>query len=289
MKTHGPLREALALKERAGSSGQASSRALASGAGWRVSDVLCTSGPRDRAFEERHGGVAIAAVLAGTFSYRGSHGRALMTPGSLLLGNSETCFSCGHEHGEGDRCLSFYFDAAVFERIAADVGARRAEFSRNRIAANRATAPAITHALQLLHGQADAAEVAYSLAALALRMNQSVRVAATSLRDERRVIDVVRWLEQSIAEPHTLDALAGRAHLSPYHFLRVFKSVVGASPHQFILRARLRLAAQQLVATAEPVTAIAYSVGFSDLAHFTRSFSAEFGMSPMRYRSGARI
>jgi AraC family transcriptional regulator len=78
-------------------------RLLARGDRWTVKDVVCTSGPGDRSFEEQHSQVSIAIVVAGTFQYRSTTGRALMTPGSLLLGNAGHCFECGHEHGRGDR------------------------------------------------------------------------------------------------------------------------------------------------------------------------------------------
>lgn len=70
-------------------------RVLARGAGWEVSDVQCTLGPCDRPFEERHSGVSIAAVVAGTFQYRSSAARELMTPGSLLLGNAGQYYDAG--------------------------------------------------------------------------------------------------------------------------------------------------------------------------------------------------
>ena len=82
-------------------------------------------------------------------------------------------------------------------------------------------------------------------------------------------------------------ALAGMAKLSPYHFLRSFKAVTGVTPHQWLLRARLRDAAGKLAATRTPVTNIALDVGFEDLSNFTRSFHAEFGASPRRYRLAA--
>ena len=50
-------------------------------------------------------------------------GRTLLTPGSLLLGDAGGCFTCGHQHGEGDRCLAFHFEPAFFEQLAADAGA----------------------------------------------------------------------------------------------------------------------------------------------------------------------
>src|SRR5262245_46027458 len=47
---------------------------LACGHGWRVLDIRCTSGPRDRPFEERHSEVCIAVVTGGTFTYRTTQG-----------------------------------------------------------------------------------------------------------------------------------------------------------------------------------------------------------------------
>lgn len=77
-------------------------KVLASGSGWRVSDVVCTSGPRDRCYVEQHSAYSIALVTDGNFQYRTSQGSALMTPGSLLLGNEGACFECGHQrHGPG--------------------------------------------------------------------------------------------------------------------------------------------------------------------------------------------
>ena len=88
-------------------------------------------------------------------------------------------------------------------------------------------------------------------------------------------------------ERHAIPDLARRSGISPYHFVRVFRSVTGATPHQWLLRARLRSAAQQLAATRARVTDIALDVGFEDLSNFVRSFRAEFGVSPRQYRLAA--
>ena len=92
---------------REGISSPPKSRLIASGDGWTVSDIVCTAGPRDRPFEEGHTQTSIAIVVGGTFQYRSSTGRDLMTPGSWLLGNPGESFTCGHDHGIGDRCVAF--------------------------------------------------------------------------------------------------------------------------------------------------------------------------------------
>ncbi|MGB8949374.1 MAG: hypothetical protein WCC05_10225, partial [Candidatus Sulfotelmatobacter sp.] len=101
------LDRALTGRTLSGEPGHTSARRIAHGNGWTVSDIVCTSGPQDRPFEERHTGFSIAIVAAGSFQYRSAAGHELMTPGSLLLGNAGQCFECGHQHGRGDRSLSF--------------------------------------------------------------------------------------------------------------------------------------------------------------------------------------
>src|SRR5262249_23861024 len=147
------LEHALAERRRNGSAGRMWAGVLAQGEGWRVADVLCTHGPQDRPFEEHNPHFAVAIVTAGSFQYRGSsHDAAasgeLMTPGSLLLGNAGRYFECGHEHGAGDRCLSFTYSPGDFERLAADAGrgGGRAAFRRLRLPPLRALAPLVARA-----------------------------------------------------------------------------------------------------------------------------------------------
>jgi AraC-like DNA-binding protein len=102
----------------------------------------------------------------------------------------------------------------------------------------------------------------------------------------QRVTDVVRLMER---EPDgqqalTLRALADAAGLSPYHFLRTFSAITGTTPHQFILRARLRRAAVRLRVEDTRILDIALDSGFDDLSNFNRAFRAEFGASPRGYR-----
>ena len=78
--------------------------------------------------------------------------------------------------------------------------------------------------------------------------------------------------------------LARMANLSPYHFLRIFECLTGVTPHQFILRARLRAAATRLVEEPHKILDIALDCGFGDVSNFNRAFRTEFGMSPRRYR-----
>jgi AraC family transcriptional regulator len=109
--------------------------------------------------------------------------------------------------------------------------------------------------------------------------------AIAAARDPAAIARVLSELESRSAQPLGLGEMAAVAGLSQFHFLRTFRNTTGVTPHQWLLRARLRDAARRLATSREPVTEIALDVGFEDLSNFIRSFRAEFGLSPSRYRA----
>lgn len=269
-----------------------SAHVLAAGNGWRVQDVICTHGPRDRPFEEQHGSVSIAAVTAGTFQYRTQQGAATLVPGALLLGNHGTCYECGHAHAIGDRCLAFHFTPAFFEAVAADVpGARRTDFAGASLPPSEALMPLLAEA-ETARDANDSeafAELALRLAGAALTLQAPETPAPPPrVRDERRITDAVRRIEADPQAPLTVSALARGAGMSAYHFLRTFRRVAGMTPHQYILRTRLMRAALRLRQSRNPVTTIAYDAGFNDLSTFNRRFRRLIGVPPSAYRARRR-
>ena len=84
------LQQALARRAATGAAAcHPTCRVLARGDGWVVEDLICASGPQDPIFEERHGHVSIAMVLAGTFQYRGSAGQSFANGGSANGGSAK--------------------------------------------------------------------------------------------------------------------------------------------------------------------------------------------------------
>src|SRR5262249_511738 len=155
------------------------------------------------------------------------------------LGNAGRCFSCGHEHGEGDHCAAFFFAPELLERVAADSGVRRTSFPTHRLPFTRATAPLIARASEALAempAPGALEEVAVGVASTVLSAHHESRLPKFTAQDERRVAEVVRHMESTLDDSHTLLALSKQAALSPYHFLRVFRKLTGVSPHQFLLR-----------------------------------------------------
>ena len=287
---------AVARRRTRGGPGRVDARLLAKGDGWTVEDVVCSCGPRDRPYDEQHDHVAIAIVTSGTFQYRGSgsNGREMMTPGSLLLGSPGQCFECGHEHGTGDRCLSFRFTPEYFEAITAGSGARAAgcAFRSLRLPPVRTLSPVIADACAALAGSTDVAweELGIRLAARAVQADHDVEPdrSAISPAAVARVTPTVRMIEAQPATDLTLIRLAREARLSPFHYLRTFESLTGATPHQYLLRARLRAAATRLATEPARILDVALDAGFGAVSNFNRAFRAEFGVSPRVYRQRRR-
>lgn len=82
--------------------------------------------------------------------------------------------------------------------------------------------------------------------------------------------------------------LAREAGLSPDHFLRIFESLTGATPHRYLLRTRLRAAAARLAMDSAKILDVALDAGFGDVSNFNRAFRAEFKVSPTVYRRRLR-
>lgn len=280
------VERALAQRRNSGGPGCTRPRVIANGEGWTVADVVCTSGPQDRPFEERHSQYTIAIVLAGSFQYRSSLGRSVMTPGSLMLGSNGQGFECGHEHGEGDRCVSFSYAPEYFERLAFEAGAsaRGVVFPAVRIPPVRSLSPLVAYAAAGAMGSTEVpwAEVGVKLAVHAIELAGRVSTPRrVPVNTEVRVTRAIRTIERHLDERLPLDALARRAGLSPFHFLRTFERVTGLTPHQSVRRARLREAAIRLAAGANRVLEIALDCGFGDVSNFNRAFRTEFGHSPL--------
>ena len=288
------LERALARRREDGTAGRTSPRVIARGDGWTVADVLCTCGPGDHPFEERHPCYTVAIVLAGSFQYRSTGGRELMTPGSLMLGNHGQCFECGHQHGEGDRCVSFWYRPDYFERLAADVGARGsdARFRVPRLPPSRALSPLAARAGAVAADSAGVPweELAVTLAGRAVNLAAGVssRQHGWPPNSEARVTRAVRAIDRDPAAAPVLGQLAREAGFSPYHFLRTFRSLTGITPHQYVLRARLRDAACRLAAGTDKVLDVALDSGFGDVSNFNRAFRGEFGVSPRVFRRVSR-
>jgi len=266
------------------------SRTLFQSSSLRVVDRRCTASAADAPFTERHADYSLSYVRRGTFGYR-SRGTAFeLVAGSVLVGYPADEYVCTHDHarGDGDECLSFHLAPALVEAV----GDRAAAWRRGCV-------PPLSELMVLgelaqaaAEGRTDAAldEVGIALAARFVEVvSRRARAASRApARDRGRAVDAARWLDAHAAEPVDLTGAASVVGLSPFHFLRVFASVLGVTPHQYLVRARLRRAARLLADDSRSITDVAFDAGFADLSNFVRTFHRAAGVSPGSFRRAAQ-
>ncbi len=251
-----------------------------------VFDYRCPARIGDRPFAERHEVHSLAYVRKGAFGYRARGRHYELVAGSLLIGRPGDEFTCSHDHVCGDECLSFGFSPALIEEIGGNDAWRTmgvAPQAELMVLGEMAQAAAI--------GRSDKAldEIGLLLAARFLRLTGSETKKQTVLaRDRRRAVEAALWIDANCDQPIDLDTVSRQAGLSQFHFLRLFARVLGVTPHQYLLRSRLRRAARLLTDEERPITDIAFDVGFGDLSNFVRSFHRAAGVSPREFRKASR-
>lgn len=101
----------------------------------------------------------------------------------------------------------------------------------------------------------------------------------------RRIHKVQDYIEQHIGQAMSIEDLANAAGFSKYHFSRIFQSMLHESPAQYVNRIRMKYAMFLLAHREDKnMTDIAFELGFTDSAVFSRAFKNFFGMSPREYR-----
>jgi YesN/AraC family two-component response regulator len=109
--------------------------------------------------------------------------------------------------------------------------------------------------------------------------------STVTLSQYHKVLQAVRFINDNYRTDICLDAVAGEAGMSPSHFSRIFKKVMGL-PYQDYLNGRRITKAKNLLRTSpRSVTEIAISLGFSDPTGFGRIFKKLTGQTPSSYRS----
>jgi AraC-like DNA-binding protein len=227
-------------------------------------------------------------VRKGTFGYR-VRGRAYeLVAGGILIGHPGDEYTCTHDHGAGDECLSVQLEPDLAEAIG--------------IAAKAWRSPALPPIPELMvmgelaqataEGSRDIGldEVGLLLVgrSVAITCAEQPRSTKTAARDRRRAVEIALWIDANAHLPITLACCARKTGLSPFHFLRLFTNVLGVTPHQYLIRARLRRAARLLADDARSITDVAFEAGFADLSNFVRTFRRAAGVSPRSFRKVAR-
>lgn len=100
----------------------------------------------------------------------------------------------------------------------------------------------------------------------------------------QKLKDVLSYIRKNIDKNITLEELAQVSGMSPRYFCRVFKSITGRTPIEYVNYYRIETASQMLITTGESVTDIALNCGFNDMSYFSKMFKKLKGISPSKFR-----
>jgi AraC family transcriptional regulator len=254
-----------------------------------VAGYHCDAGPQDAPFPEVHTAHSLSYVRRGTFGYQCRGARRELVPGAVLVGRPGDEYTATHDHqGAGDECLSFRLAPELLDEVGAPAGAWRSVALPPR--------PELMVlgelALAAVEGRSDVGVDEVGLALLARFARTAIGLPLErrppSSQDRRRAVEAALWLDAHAREPVDLRTAARHVGLGAFHFLRLFSAVVGATPHQYLVRARLRRAARLLAEADLSISEVALDVGFGDLSNFVRTFRRAAGASPRSFRRAAR-
>jgi AraC-like DNA-binding protein len=254
-----------------------------------VYDYRCSAGPDSKPFVEQHHCHSVAYVRKGSFGCTKRGQSFELVAGSILVGHPGDEYICTHDHHIcGDECLSFALSPELVDGLGGNADVWRT-----------GCAPPLPE-LMVLGELAQAAscgrsdvgldEVGHALANRFVEVvsGRTPKHGAAVARDRRRAVETALWIDAHSHRQIELEDAADEAGLSPFHFLRLFSNVLGVTPHQYLVRSRLRHAARLLADDDRAITDVALDVGFGDLSNFVRTFHRTAGVSPLRFRQASR-
>jgi len=144
---------------------------------------------------------------------------------------------------------------------------------------------------QLDHQQAVHGTILKAASLLRMQLDPEVAQAAPDKRGGLRAWQtrkVRAYIDRHIAAPVLVADLCALARLSEAHFSRAFRRTFGKSPHAFVIRRRVELAAQYMLQTEAPLSDIALRCGFTDQPHLCKHFRQTTGYTPAAWRRAHR-
>ncbi|MEM9706069.1 MAG: AraC family transcriptional regulator [Pseudomonadota bacterium] len=226
-----------------------------------------------------HDQFGLGVMRAGAHASWSESGQIEASQGDLIAVSPNEIHD-GAPIGEGRSWEMVFVEPATVVRLVGREAAAR-EFG---FAAKRAPALMVhlEHTLLSLRvGDAAAAEEAITA------LLCDALIEACPIGDRRPSLATNLVLERILDRPETppsLDEVAGLMGMHRTGALRRFRREVGATPHDYAMQIRLRLARRALAAGRKPAE-VALDLGFADQSHFSRSFVRQFGLPPGRYRS----
>lgn len=120
-----------------------------------------------------------------------------------------------------------------------------------------------------------------------LMQRDTVPANAIHLNDVKAIYTIKAWLQSHLNEPPNIATLAKQAGMSEPKLRKLFKQTFGKGVFDYYQTLRMQKAASLLKGKRLTVSEVGYSLGFTNLSHFSRVFETHMGMKPKRYSAGS--
>lgn len=104
-----------------------------------------------------------------------------------------------------------------------------------------------------------------------------------------RIRHVINYINENINEKIDIDELAKLTKWKKHHFIRIFSSIIGITPYQYILINKIEIAKALIEETDQPINEIAFDLGFVNYSNFGHIFKKICFTSPENYRKTKKL
>lgn len=219
--------------------------------------------------------------------------RVSVKPGQFALISSYALHAVepDHDNTTAQDVLSITFQARYLERMLPNL--RSLAIDRDAPGADQKSFENLQLYCQLLHKEmeidSDYFEINRILFSILKLLyhdfcigSQSNDIAQVNMRN--KMMEILAYADQNYSEPLTTQMIADHFGYSREYFCRIFKQYSGQTFKQYLTEFRLNIATQELIASAQPVGAIAMDVGFPDEKSFFSAFKKKYQVTPAQYR-----
>ncbi|SCY90865.1 helix-turn-helix transcriptional regulator [Alkaliphilus peptidifermentans] len=133
--------------------------------------------------------------------------------------------------------------------------------------------------------------ISYQLGTQIIRSipNNLVFNTSPEYKASKEIKKVIDYMHEHNNEKLLLNDLCNIAHLSPYYFIKIFKSQTGKTPREYYIDIKLEKARRLLRDRSFSVAEVAYMVGFSSQSYFSSAFKKKIGYTPLEYQKHLNI
>jgi len=267
---------------------------------YQVNDFKCHCDRCSVSQPEYNESLFISFVRKGFFEYKTFRKDDELHVGRLLVSKPGYEHITRHIDNQPDMTTGFEFSAEFFRSIQDQYAAQAGWFLKNNdihslMLRSNAELDYLHHRiLQMLKdkevSRLQIDEMVMDLLEKVIQVISGHTLEVGSIGDSLKqfhlgtIENAKEYILQHFNEDISLHQLAQHCYISPFHFSRIFKSVMNVSPHQYLAEIRLNHAKILLATTDEPVTDVAFACGYNSIEHFATAYRHRFKANPTHYR-----